>query len=197
MSGFETRVRSMAVEYIADLQRRLHAMPLEKLLGAIGRIDSVVGGVVARAVPAARRQAAPRVGSAPKRKLTMTPKVEASRKEQGVYLGLLKNFAGGSVRDAIRKIAQTKGVAAAIADMQRRLGRGAARGGAPAGTEAASAKPPVAESRKPNPFRRIQGQYAGYLRGFAGAERARIKKLAKDKGQAVALAEMKRLAAKR
>ncbi len=53
-------------------------------------------------------------------------------------------------------------------------------------------KPEAAAARRPSPIRRIQGFYAGFLRGFSGRERAEIKALAKEKGQAAALAEMKK-----
>ena len=66
----------------------------------------------------------------------------------------------------------------------------------------ASAKPVVAKATKPAPkplspklraFRKIQGQYAGYLRGFTGATRERIRAINASEGAAAALAEMRKL----
>ena len=49
-------------------------------------------------------------------------------------------------------------------------------------------------SAKLRAFRRVQGLYAGYLRGFTGATRERIRTINAEKGPAAALAEMKKLA---
>ncbi len=57
-------------------------------------------------------------------------------------------------------------------------------------------KPEAAATHRPNPVRRIQGLYAGFLKNFFGRERAQIKALAKKSGQAAALAEMKKRLAK-
>ena len=44
-------------------------------------------------------------------------------------------------------------------------------------------------------FRRVQGLYAGYLRGFTGATRDRLRAINAENGPAAALAEMKKLLA--
>ena len=48
-------------------------------------------------------------------------------------------------------------------------------------------------SPKLRAFRKIQGQYAGYLRGFTGDVRERIRAINAEKGAAAALAEMRKL----
>ncbi|MDI7269220.1 MAG: hypothetical protein QME96_14620, partial [Myxococcota bacterium] len=58
--------------------------------------------------------------------------------------------------------------------------------------KAAAAGRGAGAARKPNPFRRIQGLYVGFIRSFSGRERAQIKALAKKKGQAAAVAEMRK-----
>jgi hypothetical protein len=75
---------------------------------------------------------------------------------------------------------------------------------APAKKRAAKAvaKPVVAKAAKPAPkslsaklraFRKVQGQYAGYLRGFTGVTRERIRAINASEGAAAALAEMRKL----
>ena len=71
--------------------------------------------------------------------------------------------------------------------------RAAAAKPAPTKRAAAPAKPHF--SAKLREFRRVQGLYAGYLRGFTGAARERIRTINAEKGPAAALAEMRKLLA--
>jgi hypothetical protein len=81
-----------------------------------------------------------------------------------------------------------------IAELEQRLAalradsgsRGSSRGGAPAGRRKARAvNPAVAASR------RLQGEYMGLMRHITGRERARIKKIAAEKGREAAVKAMR------
>ena len=56
------------------------------------------------------------------RKFTITPKVIAARKWQGQYMGHLRQFPERE-KAALRAIAKTKGIPAAVAEMKKRLGK--------------------------------------------------------------------------
>lgn len=85
--------------------------------------------------------------------------------------------------------ARAKTAAASRKAAQRK--RAAAAKARPTKPAAAPVQPHL--SPKLRKFRRVQGQYAGYLRGFAGAARERIRTINAEKGPAAALAEMKKL----
>ncbi|MDI7267412.1 MAG: hypothetical protein QME96_05410 [Myxococcota bacterium] len=133
MTGFETKIRNIAAQYVGDLQRRLRGMPLQQLLGAVDRIDRAFAGAIGRV--------APTLGAPAKASKTTAKRVVPKKR-------------------------------------------------------APAKKPEAAAAHKPNPIRRIQGLYAGFLKNFSGRERAEIKALAKKSGQATALAEMKKRLAK-
>jgi hypothetical protein len=64
--------------------------------------------------------------------------------------------------------------------------------GRPPGSGAKTARPPVRATAKLSKARQLQGQYLGSLRRLRGAERARVKKVAREEG----VAEAVKLAAK-
>lgn len=98
---------------IAQLERELKAL-------RVGLVGVVKPGPGPRAVATAKPSvAAPRR----KRKFTMTPKMAAARKLQGRYLGLLRSL-DASGKAAVKKIAQSKGVAAAVKEAESRRKRG-------------------------------------------------------------------------
>ncbi len=90
----------------------------------------------------------------------------------------------GMTLDDIAGLVQHGGTAVVEPVKARRAAR-ARRSVKPAGKPGLSAKQAGA--------RRIQGQYLGYLRSFAGAERARIISLGKKSGIPAAVAEMLKL----
>jgi uncharacterized Zn finger protein len=56
-------------------------------------------------------------------KTTATKKLVAARRLQGQYIGLLRHLAG-SLRGRVKTVAKKSGIAAAVAEMKRLLGRG-------------------------------------------------------------------------
>jgi hypothetical protein len=72
-------------------------------------------------------------------------------------------------------------------------GGGVRRGpGRPPGSGAKAGRPPARTTAKLSKARQLQGQYLGSLRRLKGAERARVKKVAREQG----VAEAVKLAAK-
>jgi hypothetical protein len=72
-------------------------------------------------------------------------------------------------------------------------GGGARRGpGRPPGSGAKAGRPPARTTAKLSKARQLQGQYLGSLRRLKGAERVRVKKVAREQG----VAEAVKLAAK-
>ena len=81
-----------------------------------------------------------------------------------------------------------------IADLERRLallradtsgGASRRRGGAAGRSSSRPVNPAVAASR------RLQGEYMGLMRHITGRERARVKKIAAEKGREAAVKEMR------
>jgi hypothetical protein len=91
-------------------------------------VDLVGGTRVAapkRAVPKRRARAAKapvKAAAKPKRKITNTPALRAARKIQGQYIGQLRKFSPKE-KLQIQALAKKKSVAAAVAEMKKRLGR--------------------------------------------------------------------------
>ena len=127
--------------------------------------------------------------------------------------------AGGKTTTAeVLALAADRGKRIALLEAELRALRGGGVGRAPttkAGRPVRKARPAAKKARKPAPaakpvakpatapakpryspklrnFRRVQGLYAGYLRGFTGATRERIRTINAEKGPAAALAEMKK-----
>lgn len=183
MTEFEKTIREMAARHIESLRRKLQGMPLEQLLGVIRSIDAALAGRPSAGTATPGTSKASKGKAAPKRRpMTWTPKAIASRKLQGRYIGFLRKFDDKTKR-LVRGIAKKAGVAAAVREMERRLGAAAKKPAPKAAKKAA---------KKISPGRKLQGVYIGYLRNFKGAERDRVRALAKTKGQAAAIAVMKK-----
>ncbi|MBI5488611.1 MAG: hypothetical protein HY905_14855 [Deltaproteobacteria bacterium] len=164
------------------------------------------GGVVASKTAKRRRPAArPVLAPAPKAAAARPPSsLNAFRKLQGKYMGLLRNFTG-PLRERIKGIAKAQKFPAAIAEMKNLL----AVKGAPAKTGRKTA-PKTAPARKAAPMivaprkltitpkraaqLKLQGVYIGMIRSLPESVKARIKTIAKDKGFAAAIAVMKKAA---
>ncbi len=138
MSTFEKAMRELVERFLADINARLHALPLGKIGVALERIDGVIRDVVGRpAVRPAREPAPARAVDSLGRTIRVTKKMRDARKLQGSYIGLMRKFPD-PVKKQIQAIQKKMGVAAAIADMRRRVS-GAT--GAPKAGKAAAARP--------------------------------------------------------
>ncbi|MEK6607343.1 MAG: hypothetical protein AABZ30_06760 [Myxococcota bacterium] len=92
---------------IAQLRRELAAL----MAGNAPAITAPIRRGPGR--PPGRTAAAPPAAPKAKRTFTMTPKMRAARKVQGQYLGALRSLDEAG-KAAIKKIAHTQGVAAAV-----------------------------------------------------------------------------------
>lgn len=106
--------------YAAERPARI--VQLEKELRAlrVGLVSVVSRGPAPKAKGAsAAAKPAAKAAPAGRRRVTMTPKMKIARKLQGRYLGLLRSLNAGA-KAAVKKIAQTQGVAAAVKEAERR-----------------------------------------------------------------------------
>jgi hypothetical protein len=112
ISGADVRaaVSGMQSE-IAELERRLSAL------------RGMVGTSQRASAPAPRRTTSQSAPTRRRRKSApASPETIASRKLQGLYIGTIRKFAKGK-RAAYKKMASEKGREAAIAAMQKALGK--------------------------------------------------------------------------
>ncbi|MDI7267867.1 MAG: hypothetical protein QME96_07725 [Myxococcota bacterium] len=138
MGTFEKAMRELVERFLADINARLHALPLGQIGVALERIDGVIGDVVGRqAVRPAREPEKARAVDSVGRTIRVTKKLRDARKLQGSYIGLMRKFPD-PVKKRIRAIQRELGVAAAVADMKRRVSGAKA---APTAGKAATARP--------------------------------------------------------
>ena len=147
----------------------LSSLPVVDLAYAVGRLVEA-GKTTAAEVLALAADRGQRIAA-------LQAELSALREGEVVTAPAAKR--GGPAAKRARKVAPRK--------------RPAAAKPAPTKSAAAPAKPHF--SAKLREFRRVQGLYAGYLRGFTGAARERIRTINAEKGPAAALAEMKKLPA--
>jgi hypothetical protein len=96
----------------------------------------------------------------------------------------------GMTLDELAGIVRLPVASTAAAPARKRTAKAAAK---PVVAKAAAKAAPKPLSPKLRAFRQVQGKYAGYLRGFTGTTRERIRAINAEKGAAVALAEMRKL----
>jgi len=122
MSELQSRIRKVADQFTKAVVGTIRGMTLDQLVELVGGKQAVLPKHAApkRRVRAAKAPA--KAAAKPKRKITNTPKLRAARKIQGQYLGFLRQFAPKQ-RLQIKALAKKKSVAAAVAEMKKRLGR--------------------------------------------------------------------------
>ena len=122
MSELESQIKKVADDFAKTVIGALRSMTIEQLVELV----SGAGKTVAR-VAGVRRRGRPRTTAAqvvekPKRKITNTPALRAARKTQGQYIGLMRKLSPKE-KLQIKALAKKKSVAAAVAEMKKRLGR--------------------------------------------------------------------------
>ncbi len=122
MSELQTKIKTVADQFAKAIIGAIRGMTLEQLVELVGG----AGKSVAKAAGLKRRGRPPKAVAAvvvkPNRKITNSPALRAARKIQGQYLGLMRKF---SPREKlqIKALARKQSVAAAVAEMKKRLGR--------------------------------------------------------------------------
>jgi len=122
MSELQSRVRKVADEFAKAVVGAIRGMTLDQLAELVGGTHAAVPK---RSAPKRRARAAKAPAKAtakPKRKITNSPALRAARKIQGQYIGHLRKFSPKE-RLQIQALAKKKSVAAAVAEMKKRLGR--------------------------------------------------------------------------
>jgi hypothetical protein len=129
MSDLQARIKAATEEFtgrllgmlrnitIEDLARHLPVLPL-----SMRAAPARVGKAVAKAAKKAPATKPAKPAAAPKRVITNTPKLQAARKLQGQYLGLLRKF-DGAKRLELKALAKKESVAAAVNRMKKLLHR--------------------------------------------------------------------------
>jgi hypothetical protein len=118
MSELHSRIRTVADQFAKAVVSAIRGMTLEQLVELVGGKQAVVPK---RTAPKRRARAA-KAAAKPKRKITSSPALRAARKIQGQYIGLMRKLSPKE-KQRIQAIARTKSVAAAVAEMKKRLGR--------------------------------------------------------------------------
>ena len=122
MSELHSRIRKVADEFAKAVIGAIRGMTIEQLVELVAGSRAAVPK---RAVPKRRARAAKapaKAAAKPKRKITNTPALRAARKIQGQYIGHLRKFSPKE-KLQIQALAKKKSVAAAVAEMKKRLGR--------------------------------------------------------------------------
>lgn len=116
----------------------------------------------------------------------LTSEQRASRQLQGRYLALVRRIPAGK-RARFGQIAKEKGREAAIRAMQSEVGSSkpaATAGGGKRRRRTAKLSSEQLASRQ------LQGRYLGLIRQIPASQRARFKKIVKDKGREAAIKEL-------
>jgi hypothetical protein len=122
MSELQARIKRVADEFAKAVIGAIRGMTLDQLVELVGGARAAVPK---RVVPKRRARAAKAPAKAvakPKRKITNSPALRAARKIQGQYIGHLRKFSPKE-KLQIQALAKKKSVAAAVAEMKKRLGR--------------------------------------------------------------------------
>jgi len=110
----------------------------------------------------------------------------ASRQLQGRYLALIRRIPAGK-RARFGLIAKEKGREAAIRAMQSEVGGSSTPAAKVAGKRRRRAAKLTAQQLA---SRQLQGRYLGLIRQIPAAQRARFKKIVKEKGREAAIKEL-------
>ena len=161
-----------------DVDRARRISDLERQLAALR------GGGGAR-----RRGRPPGMGARGKSTASssvLTSEQQASRQLQGRYLALVRRIPAGK-RARFGQIAKEKGREAAIRAMQSEVGTSK-----PAATSGGGKRRrrTVKLSAEQLASRQLQGRYLGLIRQIPASQRARFKKIVKDKGREAAIKEL-------
>jgi hypothetical protein len=122
MSKLQSRIKKVADNFTTAVIGAIRGMTIEQLVDLVGGTHAAVPkrGAPKRRVRAAKAPA--KAAAKPKRKITNTPALRAARKIQGQYIGFLRKFSPKE-KLQIQALAKKKSVAAAVAEMKKRLGR--------------------------------------------------------------------------
>jgi O6-methylguanine-DNA--protein-cysteine methyltransferase len=116
----------------------------------------------------------------------LTSEQRASRQLQGRYLALVRRIPAGK-RARFGQIAKEKGREAAIRAMQSEVGSSKPAATAGGGKRRRRS---VKLSSEQLASRQLQGRYLGLIRQIPASQRARYKKIVKDKGREAAIKEL-------
>jgi O6-methylguanine-DNA--protein-cysteine methyltransferase len=161
-----------------DVDRCRRITDLERQLAALR------GGGGAR-----RRGRPPGIGARGKSTASssvLTSEQRASRQLQGRYLALVRRIPAGK-RGRFGQIAKEKGREAAIRAMQSEVGSSKPAATAGGGKRRRRS---VKLSSEQLASRQLQGRYLGLIRQIPASQRARYKKIVKDKGREAAIKEL-------
>ena len=161
-----------------DVDRARQISDLERQLAALR------GGGGAR-----RRGRPPGMGAPGKSTASasvLTSEQRASRQLQGRYLALVRRIPAGK-RARYGQIAKEKGREAAIRAMQSEVGSSKPAATAGGGKRRRRS---VKLSSEQLASRQLQGRYLGLIRQIPASQRARYKKIVKDKGREAAIKEL-------
>jgi hypothetical protein len=122
MSELQSRIRNVADQFAKAVVGAIRGMTLDQLVELVGGARTAQPKRVAPKRRARAAKAPAKAVAKPKRKTTSTPALRAARKLQGQYIGHLRKFSPKE-KLQIQALAKKKSVAAAVAEMKRRLGR--------------------------------------------------------------------------
>jgi hypothetical protein len=124
MSELQARIKRVADEFAKAVVGALRSMTLEQVVQLIGGAPTATPRRTAtkRRVRVSKEAPKARSPAKPRRKATNTPALRAARKIQGQYIGHLRKFSPKE-KLQIQALAKKKSVAAAVAEMKKRLGR--------------------------------------------------------------------------
>jgi hypothetical protein len=122
MSELQARIKRVADDFAKAVIGAIRGMTIAQLVELVGGAHAVAPKHGAPKRRARAVKAPAKAAAKPKRKITNSPALRAARKIQGQYIGHLRKFSPKE-KLQIQALAKKKSVAAAVAEMKKRLGR--------------------------------------------------------------------------